>query len=133
MSGLTRRRRSVLDRKLVAAFTAARIGYALAVMVTPRRMGRPWLGDAVDLSGGRVAARALVARDAALSVGFGLCAWHGAPARPWLAAIIASDTADLVSTVLDPDDLPRQAVPGVIAAAGGMALAGIALYRAAED
>jgi hypothetical protein len=119
-------------KRLIGAFALARVGYAAAVIAAPRRAGRPWLGDAVDLSGGRVAARALVARDAVISVGAGIAAWRGAATRPWLAAVVASDFADILSTFTDSDDLPDQAVPGTLAAAGSAALMAAALYRAAE-
>jgi len=102
------------------------------LVAATRRAGRPWLGDAVDLSGGRVAARALVARDALISVGLTAAALREEPTRPWLAALIASDVADLVATIADSDDLPERAVPGTIALAGSAALAGAALYRTAD-
>jgi hypothetical protein len=132
MSRFSRPQNSPTVNRLIGAFAVARIGYAGAMIAAPRRVGRPWLGDAVDLSGGRVAAKALVARDAVISAGFAIAAWRGSSARPWLAAVVASDIADILATVTDSDDLPDQAVPGAIAAAGSAALIGAALYRAAD-
>jgi hypothetical protein len=120
-------------KRLLTGFGIARIGYAVALIVAPRSVGRAWLGDAVDLSGGRVAARALVARDAFISVGLMVAASRDTPTRPWLAALIASDTADLVTTVSDSRDLPEKAAPGAIALAGSAALAGAALYCVADQ
>ena len=89
--------------------------------------------EAVERGGGRVAARALVARDAVLSVGLAVAASRRAPMRPWLAALVASDLADIGSTLADRDNLPDRAPAGTVALAGGGAIAGVALYRAADE
>jgi hypothetical protein len=102
------------------------------LIAATRSAGRPWLGDAVDLSGGRVAARALVARDALVSAGLTAAALRGSPTRPWLAVLVASDVADMAATIADADDLPDRAVPGTLVLAGSAALAGAALYCAAD-
>ncbi len=128
-----RRERGRADaRGLTIGFAAARIAYAAAVIVAPEKAAGPWLGEAVESGGGRVAARALVARDALIAVGFGIAAARGEPVRPWLAAVVASDVADIASTLADRDHLPEHSAPGTVVLAGAAAVVGIALYRAAD-
>jgi hypothetical protein len=119
--------------KLAIAFAAGRVAYAAALIVAPRQAGGPWLGDAVERGGGRVAARALVARDALLALGLADAVHREASIRPWAAALIASDLADIAATLADRDELPDQAAAGTVAVAGGAALAAAALYANARD
>jgi len=121
-----------MDRegRLVAGFAAARIAYAAALIAAPRRFGGPWLGEAAAQGGGRVAARALVARDALIAAGAGASALHGAAVRPWLAACVAADIADIGATLADRGALPPKSAPGTVALAGAAAAAGAALYVA---
>jgi hypothetical protein len=118
--------------KLAVAFAASRVAYAAALIVAPRKAGRPWLGDAVERGGGRVAARALVARDAFLALGLADAAVRGNSIRPWAAALVASDLADIAATLADRGALPEQAGVGTVAVAGGAAIAGAALYAGAD-
>ena len=120
-------------RKLAVGFAAARIAYSAALTVAPGRAAGPWLGSAVERGGGRVAARALVARDALISAGFGIAALRGTPARPWLAACVVSDLADIAATLADREHLPDGSAAGTVALAGGAALAGAALAGAIDD
>jgi len=128
-----RRERSRTDaRGLTIGFAAARIAYAAAVIAAPEKAAGPWLGEAVESGGGRVAARALVARDALIAVGIGIAAARRVPVRPWLAAAVAGDVADIASTLADRDQLPDHSAPGTVVIAGAAAVVGIALYRAAD-
>lgn len=113
-------------------FAAARIAYAAALIVAPKAAGGPWLGDAVERGGGRVAARALVARDALIATGAGVGALRGQPVRPWLAACVASDFADIAATLADRSALPSRAPLGTVVLAGAAAAAGAALYATAD-
>lgn len=119
--------------KLTAGFVFARIAYAVALIVAPKKAAGPWLGDAAERGGGRVAARAMVARDGLISVGLGVAAWRGEPMRPWLAVLVASDLSDIGSTLADRSNLPDRSAPATVAVAGAAALAGAALYRAADE
>jgi hypothetical protein len=121
------------ERRLALGFAIGRIAYAAALIVAPRNAGGPWLGEAVERGGGRVAARALAARDGLISAGLGFAAWRGEPMRPWLAALVASDLADIGSTLADREHLPRQSAPGTVTVAGAAAIAGAALHRAADE
>lgn len=120
-------------RRLIVGFGVARIAYAAAMIVAPRAAGKPWLGDAMDSAGGRVAARTMVARDAILSAGAAGAALREGAARPWLVALALSDAADIAATLADADGLPDKAAIGTVALAGTAALSGAALARVAED
>jgi hypothetical protein len=130
--GNRRERRRADARGLTIGFAATRIAYAAAVVIAPEKAAGPWLGEAVESGGGRAAVRALVARDALLSAGFGIAAACGEPVRPWLAAVVASDVADIASTLADRDHLPEHSAPGTVVLAGAAAVIGIALYCAAD-
>ncbi len=121
------------ERRLTIGFAIGRIAYSAALIIAPGKAGGPWLGEAAERGGGRVAARALVARDALISAGLGFAAWRGEPMRPWLAALVASDLADIGSTLADRDHLPRHSAPGTVVLAGAAAIAGAALHRAADS
>ncbi len=120
------------SRKLAVAFGVSRIAYAAALLATPGRAAKPWLGEAAESGGGRVATRALAIRDGALGAGVALSVLADDSARPWLAACVVSDIVDLSATLIDRDRLPSRAAPGTVAVAGGMAAAGVAL-AATED
>jgi hypothetical protein len=113
-------------------FAASRVAYAVAVAVAPSRAAGVWLGKEVESGGTRVAARALVARDAYLAVGLADAARRGGATRPWLAALIASDLSDIAATLADRKRLPKQAGPGTVIVAGSAAAMGAALFAAAE-
>lgn len=119
--------------KRVFGFAASRVAYAVAVAVAPKAAAGVWLGDEVKDGGTRVAARAMVARDAYLALGLADAARRGAATRPWLAALIASDLSDIASTVADGSRLPKHSVPGTVAVAGAAAAIGVALFATASD
>jgi hypothetical protein len=118
--------------KTSVRFATARIAYAVAVVVAPKHAATPWLGEVAERGGGRVAARGLVARDAFLAAGVAIAALRDQPVRPWLAACIASDLADITATLTDRDELPRYAAVGTVAVAGAAAVGGAALFFSAE-
>ncbi len=119
-------------RRLAIGFALGRVAYAAALIAAPGKVGGPWLGDAAERGGGRVAARALAARDGLISVGLGVAGAGERPIRPWLAALLASDLADIAATLADRGDLPKRSVPGTVVLAGAAAVAGAALLRTAE-
>ena len=119
------------SRTLTIGFAAARVAYAGAVIAAPRAAAGPWLGGAVEGGGGRVAARALVARDAIISAGVAVAARREAAVRPWLAACVASDLADIAATLADRDDLPDRPQPAPWLA-GAAVIAGLGVALAAD-
>ena len=107
-----------------------RLAIGLALVAAPAQTSKGWLGDVADTDGGKVAVRALGARDALL----GFMALHVASADDplvaarWSAAIALCDLVDGVATTgarsggrLGPQ---RDAV---IALALGSAVAGAAI------
>jgi len=117
------------DSLPVAGLAAGRIAIGLALAVAPRRLGRLWLGDAVEAAGTRVVLRSMAARDAVLGLGALLALRRGRPVRGWLEAGAAADAADLVATVLAGSRLPVSGRVGVpVFAVGGVA-AGVVLAR----
>lgn len=114
---------AALTARLVAA---GRIGFGVALILVPERVTAPWLGRDAGRAGTRVVSRGLGARD--LALGAGALAVAEAQLRPWVAAAIVADAADLVSTVVAGDSLPlsgRVLVSAV--ASGGAVLGAIAL------
>ena len=110
----------------VAAF---RVAYGVALAAAPERLGRRWLGAGAAASGPvQVGLRGLAVRDAVVNAGALAAAVRGAPVRPWLAAAMAGDLADLAATVAARRGLPDGS-PALAAAviAGSLALTGAAL------
>jgi hypothetical protein len=118
-----------MSRKhLVIGYAALRIGYAAALLASPGRTARPWVGSAAAEPAAAIALRGLGARDLALAAGALAAAVSGGAARPWLAACAVSDAVDLTATLIaDGDALPSRAKPGTAAAAGSFGAAGAAL------
>jgi hypothetical protein len=123
-----------MNAALIARLVAAgRVGFGVALTLTPERMATPWLGSDAARPGTRVAIRGLGARD--LALGAGALAATAADLRLWVAAGIVADTADLVATVAAGDSLPLAgrvlvgAVASGGAALGALALAGLGAKR----
>jgi hypothetical protein len=106
---------AALTARLVAA---GRIGFGVALMLTPERLTGPWLGPDASRAGTRVVSRGLGARDVALGVG--ALRVPEAELRPWVVAAIVADTADLVATITAGDSLPLagRVLVGAVASAG---------------
>jgi hypothetical protein len=71
---------AALSARLVAA---GRIGFGVALILTPRRVTSPWLGRDAGRAGTRVLSRGLGARD--LALGLGALAVSEDQLRPWIA------------------------------------------------
>lgn len=119
-----------MDPKIVAkALAGTRIAIGLALFVAPARAGRPWIGDAVDDDGTRMATRGLGARDVALGVGMLAALEAGAPVRRWIEAGAAADLGDAAASALSHRGRPAPIVAGSILVAGGAAALGTYLRR----
>ena len=120
-------------RQAAAAVAAFRIAYGAALMVTPPRTTRRWLGTAGQQpGGGQVAIRALGAREIALHAGALAASLRGAPIRPWFAASIAGDLADIASTFAARKALPSGSGPATAVVAGASAAISAAAAAAVE-
>lgn len=113
----------------VAGLAAGRVAIGLALAVAPRRLGRLWLGDAVEQAGTRVVLRSMAARDAVLGAGALLALRRGRPVRGWIEAGVAADAADLLATLVAGSRLPTTGRVGVPAFAVAGVAAGVLLAR----
>jgi hypothetical protein len=109
-------------RFAVAVTLGARIAYGAVMVVSPQRIGRPWLGPPADEAGGRVALRAVGGREVAVHGVALFSLLRGAPVWPWLVASISGDLTDVASTIAVGDDLPDGAARATLAVGGGSAL-----------
>jgi len=114
---------AALTARLVAA---GRIGFGLALIASPERLTAPWLGEDAGRAGTRVVTRGLGARD--LALGAGALAATESELRPWVAAAILADTADLVATVAAGKSLPLAGRLLVAAVASGGAALGVVAF-----
>jgi hypothetical protein len=124
---------AVSPKSAAIGVAAVRIVYGVALAAAPQRLGRRWLGAAAAATDPvQVGLRGLGARDAVINAGALVSAVRGATVRPWLAAAIAGDVADLAATLAGrrglPDGSPQLAAAVI---AGSIALTGAAL--AAQD
>lgn len=122
-----------LHRKVAVAVIAARIGYGAGLVAFPARLTKRWLGPAGHSGPTQVGVRGLGAREVVLHAGALLAALRGASLRPWLAASIAGDVADISSTAAARDELPEGSPLATLVVAGGSALISAALAAAVED
>ena len=119
---------SIDHRHLARLLATGRVGLGILLFVRPRA-ARSWIGDVVDEPGGRVAVRALAARDLVIGAGVLRAIDRGESLRPWLVSSAAADLADTVATLGALRRLPRGAI-GVIALAAGSA--GVSLTGMSE-
>ena len=116
-----------VSRALTASVLVLRIAYGAALVAAPARLTRRWLGPAVEHDPTKVALRALGAREILLHVGGLAATARGGAVRPWLAASVAGDLADIVSTAAGRRGLPDGAAPATLAVAGASALVSVAV------
>jgi hypothetical protein len=121
-------------RNATAAMLSFRIAYGLALIVSPTKAaGGRWLGAGAREPAAQVSLRGLGAREVALH-GMAMAALlRGAPIRPWLAASIAGDLSDVVSTAASRQGLPDGSAAATAAVAGGSAALTAALAALAAD
>jgi hypothetical protein len=121
-----------MDAVVIARVVAAgRIGFGVALVAAPERVTSAWLGADATRPGTHVVTRGLGARD--LALGAGALTVPESQLRPWVAAAIAADAADLIATVAAGDALPlagRILVGAVAAAGAALGVAALAGLRA---
>lgn len=122
------------DRQILGLLSAGRVVVGLAMVAAPKEVGRRWFGpDGANEAGGAMI-KIIGIRDAALGVA-GLHAARSGDARAWLAAGVAVDGVDCLST-LKADGIPKAAKYSSALVAGGAAaanLAGVAIGLAAGE
>jgi hypothetical protein len=109
-------------KKLAAAVLTFRVAYGAALLIAPGKVaGNRWLGPGAYQPAATVALRGLGAREVAVhGIALALLA-RDAPVRPWLAASIAGDLADVGAAFISRDGLPANSPAATAAVAGGSA------------
>jgi hypothetical protein len=109
-------------KKLAAGLLTFRIAYGAALLIAPGKVaGNRWLGPGAHDPAATVALRGLGAREVAVH-GIALATLsHGGPVRPWLAASIAGDLADIAAAFASRNGLPAGSPAATAAVAGGSA------------
>jgi hypothetical protein len=110
-------------RRAAAAVLGFRVAYGLALLVAPGKVaGGRWLGPGARGPAATVALRGLGAREVAVH-GIALAALaRGGAVRPWLAASVAGDLADIGAAFASRDGLPDGSASATAAVAGGSAV-----------
>lgn len=118
-------------QRAVVAISLGRVALGLGLLVAPERIARSWVGPLGSEPSVAVLARAVGARDVVLGAGAAAALLSGdGSARGWLLAQAASDSGDLVATLLARDALPTLGVRATAALAGGSAaVTGLAAGR----
>jgi hypothetical protein len=108
---------------MTIAVLGSRIAYGAALLVSPEKVaGNRWLGPGAGRPAAEVPLRGLGAREVALH-GVALANFlRGSPIRPFLAASIAGDLADIGATTLAREGLPEGSAPATAGVAGGSLL-----------
>jgi hypothetical protein len=109
-------------KKLAAAVLTFRVAYGAALLIAPGKVaGNRWLGPGAYQPAATVALRGLGAREVAVhGIALALLA-RGEAVRPWLAASIAGDLADVGAAFISRDGLPANSPAATAAVAGGSA------------
>jgi hypothetical protein len=121
-----------LPRRIAIAVLGLRIAYGLGLVVAPGRLTETWLGPSGRSGPTQAAVRGIGAREVLLHVGALGAALRSAPLRPWLAASIVGDVADMASTVAARAELPDVSPRATLAVAGGSAAISAALATAVD-
>jgi hypothetical protein len=109
-------------KKVAAAMLSLRVAYGVALLVAPGKVaGNRWLGAGARAPAATVALRGLGAREVALH-GIALATLaRGGPIRPWLAASIIGDLADVGAAFASRDGLPGGSPAATATVAGASA------------
>jgi hypothetical protein len=110
------------SKKAAAAVLGFRVAYGVALLVVPGKVaGKRWLGPGAYQAAATVGLRGLGAREIAVH-GIALVELaRGGAVRPYLAASIIGDLADIASTFASRDGLPDNSAIATAAVAGGSA------------
>jgi hypothetical protein len=109
-------------KRAAAALLSFRVAYGLALFVAPGKVaGNRWLGPGARQPAATVALRGLGAREVAVH-GIALVELaRGGPVRPYLAASIVGDLADITAAFASREGLPKGSPTATAAVAGGSA------------
>jgi len=114
-------------RRAAIAVLGLRVAYGVALLATPARVTRSWLGPAVDGDPVKIALRGVAGREIVVHALGIAAAVQGRPLRPWLAASLVGDLTDVAATVAGRAGVPSDAPRKTAAVAGGSAAVTAAL------
>lgn len=120
-------------RSTATLIGAGRVAFGAALMLAPEVVARGWIGEPASSAGGKVAVRAVGARDAILGLGVLLALWRGGPARGWVEAGAAADIADIAIALGSFSSMPPLGRFTTIALAGGSAFISARIAGALDD
>ena len=98
-------------RTATIAVLGLRVAYGAALIVAPARLTRRWLGPAAGAPPTQVPLRGMGAREIVVHGAAIAAALNDLPLRPFLAASIAGDLADILATVAGRRGLPTAPLP----------------------
>jgi hypothetical protein len=112
-----------MDARTIARQVAyGRVAIGAALVVAPKLVLRPWLGEVGNATGARVLGAGFGARDIAVGAGAIHALSTGGPVRPWLLGAAFTDAVDLAATFAARRSLPaRGAAATCVLAATGVA------------
>jgi hypothetical protein len=117
-------------RPLVAGIALGRVAIGAALTLAPRKpFGAGWIGKDAERTTSQLLFRSVGARDAGIGLGTLAALKRGDALLPWVLGAALADGVDLVGTLLARKAIPRNALLGVGALAGGTAIAELALAR----
>ena len=117
---------SIDHRHLARLLAIGRIAIGVGLLVAPTRIGRGWVGEPATSGGGKVALRALGARDLALGYGTIRALDSGDPTlRSWVTAGGLCDLSDTAATLVAFRSLPKRGRVLALVLAGGAATAAL--------
>ena len=114
------------------AVLGLRVAYGAGLIAAPERLARRWLGSAAGAPPTQVQLRGLGAREIVVHGAAIAAVLRGVPLRPFMAASVAGDLADILATVAGRRGLPDGAAPATLAVAGGSALLTAGLAAAVD-
>ena len=109
-----------------------RVAYGAGLIVAPERLARRWLGPAAGSPPTQVPLRGMGAREIVVHGAAIAAVLNDLPLRPFLAASVAGDLADILATVAGRRGLPDGSAPATLAVAGGSALLTAGLAAAVD-
>src|SRR3954465_2775894 len=127
-------------RAATFAVLGLRVAYGAALIAAPERLALRWLGPSAGTPPAQVPLRGLGAREIVIHGAAIAAATRDLPLRPFLAASVAGDPADIAATlprrrgapVAGRRGRPDGPAPATLAVAGGSALLTAALAAAVE-
>jgi hypothetical protein len=111
-------------------FGVGRALFGVAMLATPGRISRPWVGR--DDVPSAVLLRCLAGRDVVIGGGLVAAVARGSDPRPWLVGGALADTVDGCATLAGGGDIPTNGRIGTVALAAGAALFGAYLASAID-